>query len=99
MFDATTECSSFKCSPEGEDLLLKVHAGGGMWGGPILGLRMPARFMYIMYNSACVSHTNGKLCHKRSMWDGVHFELFWVCLNRKDSRTTEMALKMNFASE
>lgn len=40
VFDATTECSSFKCSPEGEDLLLKVHAGGGMWGGPkLFGLK------------------------------------------------------------
>eukprot|EP00434_Breviolum_minutum_P002336 symbB.v1.2.002062.t1/scaffold76.1/size347525/11 len=26
VFDATTECSSFKCSPEGEDLLLKKWA-------------------------------------------------------------------------
>ncbi len=73
VFDATTECSSFKCSPEGEHLLLKVHAEGGMWGGrPILGLGMQVRFMCIMYNSACVSHTYGILCHKQSMWDGVH---------------------------
>ena len=73
MFDATTECSSFKCSPEGEHLLLKVHAEGGMSGGrPILGLGMPVRFTCIMYNSACVSHTYGILCHKQSMWDGVH---------------------------